>query len=344
MKTTALDSSEYLVISNDDLLTEILFRLPVSSLVIFKSVSKRWINLITNPSFTLRRSQNPILEPPSGLFIQRENPFIYAFVPLDIKIPSPCTTFSLEFDSQKAEILQSCNGLILCRNMSHNLYVYNPSTNRSKPIPKPLLNASRFLNLRYRFTLQKQAIGVFVCDRFPFQCFRNGGFNNGIYWNGGIHWLDGINMVSLYMLDVEHPVLAIIETPRESLSGVYHQKLFESGGCLLLLCIGPFDSRQLSIYEMSKRCSSWSMKYIVNFDDIRVKYLKTFAWKRPERVCASVQCIVIGKKEEDSFLVIGIYGKMIKYNMVSKTTCKICDLDSLDSSDCFEFIASFAGV
>ncbi|KAK9051346.1 hypothetical protein SSX86_027973 [Deinandra increscens subsp. villosa] len=312
-------SSAHAVVSNDDLLTEILLRLPVSSLVIFKSVSKRWLNLITNPNFTLRRSQNPI----------RRSPFV-------------------TFDSQKTEILQSCNGLLLCRNTSRNLHVYNPSTNRFKTVPEP----QRYHNARRRF----RKVGGFrmafdpsdsphykilyagmplyhheveiqiyssetsnwsVCrNRFPFLCFING--------------------------DVEHPVLTSIQTPRES-PGDY-QKLFESGGCLLLLCTGRFDLRHLSIYEMSKGCCSWSVKYVVDLDEIRVRYPQTRRWKRPEWFCAGVRCIMIGEKEEDSFLVMERYGKMIKYKMVSKTICKICELDSLDSSASFEFIASFAGV
>ena len=54
---------------NDDLLIEILIRVPVISLVQFKSVCKRWLSLISNPSFRLRRNQIPTFDPPCGLFL-----------------------------------------------------------------------------------------------------------------------------------------------------------------------------------------------------------------------------------------------------------------------------------
>ncbi|KAL9409366.1 hypothetical protein AB3S75_047707 [Citrus x aurantiifolia] len=45
------------VIGNlDDLLTEILLRLPIKSLLKFKSVSKHWLSLISNPVFCHRLS------------------------------------------------------------------------------------------------------------------------------------------------------------------------------------------------------------------------------------------------------------------------------------------------
>ncbi|MFS8027578.1 putative F-box domain-containing protein [Helianthus anomalus] len=43
-----------LIGSNDDLLTEILLRLPVTSILLFKSVSKHWRLLLRHRHFTHR--------------------------------------------------------------------------------------------------------------------------------------------------------------------------------------------------------------------------------------------------------------------------------------------------
>ncbi|GJU36975.1 protein N-terminal asparagine amidohydrolase [Tanacetum coccineum] len=44
-------------------------------------------------------------------------------------------------------------------------------------------------------------------------------------------------------------------------------KLFESLGCLVLVCRDCIGSSKFSIYEMRKECYVWSSKYIVNTDD-----------------------------------------------------------------------------
>ncbi|GJR65627.1 cytosolic glyceraldehyde-3-phosphate dehydrogenase [Tanacetum coccineum] len=43
------------VLSNEDLLIEILLRFPAISLHLFKSVSKHWLSLITSPAFAFLR-------------------------------------------------------------------------------------------------------------------------------------------------------------------------------------------------------------------------------------------------------------------------------------------------
>ena len=203
MEETAkkLRSSVESVISNDDLLTEILVRLPVLSLVYFKSVSKRWLSLIKDASVTFRRKLDPL----SGLFLKKysskedySESYSYDFLPLDIRIPICRSSFT--FDpvvrlKRDVEILHSCNGLLLfCT--SGNIYVYNPSiTNMFKLIPEPDNVTHYYSGLKMAFdptksphyklygklvyddhdhnwvqihtTLQKRAIGVFVAINFP---------------------------------------------------------------------------------------------------------------------------------------------------------------------------------
>lgn len=90
-------------------------------------------------------------------------------------------------------------------------------------------------------------------------------------------------------------------------------KLFNSRGCLLLLHRGNFDSKELYVYEMSNGCSEWSMKYIVNLDDITAPL--------PERwsIKSNVHYIVLGEREDDSFIVMKLPEQVVQYKIVSKT-------------------------
>ncbi|GAA0159316.1 hypothetical protein LIER_16123 [Lithospermum erythrorhizon] len=62
-------TSAEIVASIDDLLIHILLLLPTRSLVLFKSVLRHWVALITNSKFSLLR--NPYPNPATGLYLQR---------------------------------------------------------------------------------------------------------------------------------------------------------------------------------------------------------------------------------------------------------------------------------
>ncbi|GJW08742.1 hypothetical protein Tco_1571165 [Tanacetum coccineum] len=94
-------------------------------------------------------------------------------------------------------------------------------------------------------------------------------------------------------------------------------KLFESLGCLVLVrkdCIG---SREFTIYEMRKGCSVWSIKYVVNTDDFMNPLLE--GWS----IRSIVWSIVLGEREEDSFLMSNLSAKIVleltQENTLSKT-------------------------
>lgn len=138
------------VASVDDLLLEILFRLPVKPLLRFKTVSKHWLSLITNPKFSLNHSINHCPNPALGLFLPcpSSSPEInpeFEYIHFDIHNPITSPPFTkLEFakDSAGITILQSCNGLLLCSSFRAQepkccYYVYNPTTKQFFILPKP---------------------------------------------------------------------------------------------------------------------------------------------------------------------------------------------------------------
>nr|GEX67240.1 hypothetical protein [Tanacetum cinerariifolium] len=178
LKTDNELHSSTVVLGNDDMLIEILLRLPLLSLRLFKSVSKHWLSLITSPDFTLRRKKITTIDPP-------------------------------------AEIVN------------------------------------------------------------------------------------------------EHPILTTIELPR-----TFGGKLFESGGSLLLLSNDDIDSRKLNVSEMKNGCCEWSVKYIVNLNDIMMP--SPNMWRTEDRVRA----IVSGERKEDSFMIIHLLSKVVQYNPVLRLSAR----------------------
>nr|GEU36093.1 hypothetical protein [Tanacetum cinerariifolium] len=136
----------YLVFTNEDLLTEILIRLPILRIHLFTTISKQWLQIFTSPYFTDRRRKIPILNPPAGIFANHlRSLFECDFMSLDPRLESRKLTidnsFTLGFNEEAyhVNILQSCNGLLLCSGWGSPAfyYVYNPSTNLFKRISQP---------------------------------------------------------------------------------------------------------------------------------------------------------------------------------------------------------------
>ncbi|GKC84711.1 hypothetical protein Tco_1140428, partial [Tanacetum coccineum] len=90
----------------------------------------------------------------------------------------------------------------------------------------------------------------------------------------------------------------------------YDRKLFKSRDSLLLLCKDYDHSRHLNIYEMKNGYSVWLLKYFVKLDDTMRPYP---TWRMPATYwrCRDMLSIVLGERDEDSFMVIELSGKIL---------------------------------
>ncbi|EEF39349.1 hypothetical protein RCOM_1104900 [Ricinus communis] len=146
----------------EDLVIEILLRVPTKELLRCKCVSKQWLSLISDPHFCASHSR----------FQQSFNPRITAlFLDVNKHIPefqviplvsSPFTSGAFVvkdyFNVRRAKILQSCNGLLLCRSSflvhfgvnrhpyfedfdindrGYFYFIYNPTTRQFKKLSLP---------------------------------------------------------------------------------------------------------------------------------------------------------------------------------------------------------------
>nr|XP_043625449.1 F-box protein At5g07610-like [Erigeron canadensis] len=283
-------------------------------------------------------------------------------------------------DASKVEVLQSCNGLILCgirTDPADKIYVYNPSNNVFKMLP-PILNMkyNRQLDkIRLAFdptksphykVLHAQQIGYDPIRRRPYwfqtriyssetSCWRScsikyptqwfsGYFYKGVYWNDAIHWLDHWNRVRHFKLDVEHPPDTTTQIPI-TLHWNNYKELFESCGCLLFASYaGDYHPKCMEIYEMRNGYTGWSLRYIVNYEESSLAAFLKMQKMSSVKFSFKFLFIVVGEREEESFVVMEVCRKIVKYNLLLKSLHTLCDMDIHYLTDTFSFIASFASV
>ncbi|GKC71647.1 retrovirus-related pol polyprotein from transposon TNT 1-94, partial [Tanacetum coccineum] len=121
------------------------YDMPILCIRLFTTVSKQWLRILTSPDFTRNRNEIQNIDPSAGLFVNHiTSSFRCVFVSLDTRIKSKKYTsdksFTLGYPESvdNVNILQSCNGLLLCIGWegTHFYYVYNPFTNMVKMIPE----------------------------------------------------------------------------------------------------------------------------------------------------------------------------------------------------------------
>ncbi|GJZ16277.1 hypothetical protein Tco_0551954 [Tanacetum coccineum] len=307
----------HLVFTNDDLLTEILIRSPILCIYLFTTVSKQRLQILTSPDFTNRCKKIPNLDPPVGIFNNHHRRlFKCEFVSLDPRLESRKSTMDNSFtfgsneEADHVKILQSCNGLLLCSGsgLLAFYYVYNPSINLFKRLPQPKtshddshLHATGVLRMTFDPTKS--------CDYKVVQLFA---------------CIHSDLEIQVYSLETDIP-------------GILHLqgRLFESRGCLLLACRDDIDSREFTIYEMVKGCFVWTVRYLVNADEFMTPFHERWS------IQSTMWSIGLGEREEDSFLVIKLSGKVVKYNILSKTISQIFDIGSNPMDDDYEFFPSY---
>ncbi|GJR49160.1 hypothetical protein Tco_1317263 [Tanacetum coccineum] len=167
----------------------------------------------------------------------------------------------------------------------------------------------------------------------------------------GLH--RGRNFLKSFGGPSNDPILLLMEIPHMlHLEG----KFFESCGCLLLVSRDDIGYTEFTIYEMMKGSPVWSVRYLVNIEQLMNPLPE--GWS----IRTSVWSICLGEGEEDAFMVINLSGKVVKYNLISKTNTEIFDIRSnqMDDDDdddavvfyppfevdpnLYEFIPSFASV
>lgn len=165
-------------------------------------------------------------------------------------------------------------------------------------------------------------------------------FNGGVYWKGRMHWLSTLQFESepvsslsdcLYF-DVEKESLGTFPRPPIGVRSSSRRSLYfgESEDHLHVIQVGPYDT-SLSVYEMKSDYSEWFVKYRIDLDPIsrafpEMKEKDIFDVNCEYQYAVNVLSLVRRENfQEDSFLILDVPGKIIRYNLVDRSFKLIWD-------------------
>ncbi|GMP36604.1 hypothetical protein CsSME_00008678 [Camellia sinensis var. sinensis] len=343
------------VIGDDDLLSRILIRLPAKPLFRFKTVSKRWCSLISDP-YVLQRWISP--KSPSSFFLRRYSRFSHNIkfnhVSLNglVKHNSSIAPLYLDFfDNRDLVIIsKSCNGLLLCTSSCPGLdccnhsrcYVLNPTTQQYSTIPRPVdggqydhivsinlafdpslslhykiiaLISRRDLSPEYRSTVYSPETRTWV-NSVPVIYPLDMIIANGVFSDGKIHWLRRHSETSL-AYDINRNESFPFPMPYSiAKSPAYFG---ESGGYLLFIESIQNWGNQFDVWGLESDYSHWFVKYRV---DLEMGAL-TFPGIMYE---VEVLCFLGGEIEGNLCLIFYLSCQVISYNFKDRSFRKVCNL------------------
>ncbi|XP_076952089.1 F-box protein At5g07610-like [Bidens hawaiensis] len=184
-------------------------------------------------------------------------------------------------------------------------------------------------------------------------------FGSGAYWNGAIHWVPSCPNPSYFDLNLEQ--LQKLPFPMqvrvENLGGYFPIYFGESRGHLHLVAYVKHESRfYLNVYEMLGDHSGWFVKFKVDLHDLPEYYPNIneihsiyrdreiidfiepedarYGWLVTYRVephgnvikcICNIQVIDVVRGEEDTFMVLKMQQKILRYNVLDKSVKQLFD-------------------
>ncbi|KAF3639946.1 F-box protein like [Capsicum chacoense] len=305
MRTESSSWQAEKVAGNDDLLREILSRLPGTSLLRFRCVCRHWRLIISSPDLRqLQSCRSTCIS--TGLFLFRKSNrryhldhhvnFSFSGVAKN-RVPCNIRTFIESFRS--VEPIHYCNGLLclkLCLDNDEVFYcVYNHCTNRYTNIPKPDIDDDHddeIVAMNLAFDPSKSSNYKIVCVvkgrlgllRFLTFCaestWKESGqevrvrgeysyyFGKGVFSNGAIHLVS--KSEPFLCFDVDNECLKVM--PSTSIHEGHNRRKIkyfgESNGKLHLIEENVLRPTLLNVFELEKDYSKWFVKYVVDVDDL----------------------------------------------------------------------------
>ncbi|EOY22797.1 hypothetical protein QUC31_007925 [Theobroma cacao] len=299
---------------------------------------------------------------PSALFLRvppSSNKPKYHFLSLDGNpVRDPIRSLTFADDSAGISILQSCNGLLLCRSnrrtgeYNRNYYIYNPTTNKYTILPQP---ANRIPNtifcviLAFDPSRSSYYKVVFVRSSrsspylYQLEIYSSEtqlwsysseipkvNYSRWAYCCGAIYWMSYSRNFLCFEVDQER----FREIPMPEIPDDWGQQPIcryfrELGGRLhLILTNGRHSTRQFDVYEMEKDLSGWFVKYRVDLNALISQHpemTRSYAHPSDWDYHAFSVLAVVCKESEGSFMVLHIPGKAISYSFKDRTCTLLHD-------------------
>ncbi|XP_010423187.1 PREDICTED: F-box protein At5g07610-like [Camelina sativa] len=186
-------------------------------------------------------------------------------------------------------------------------------------------------------------------------------YKDTVFWNGAVHCY-GPRTSDCISFDINKEEIKILPLPNldheedeEPLPDPNTLRyLDESGGNLYFIEVNDQSSSDIPIYEMERNSSSWSLKYNVDLEPLLAAFPEMIRTEYyTDRWIYTFSVIRFVKEETDaeSYIVLHIPNKAVKYNFITKTFKKLCPLVNDAPEDAFyrfqrtfQFIESLANV
>ncbi|XP_042988349.1 F-box/kelch-repeat protein At3g06240-like [Carya illinoinensis] len=177
----------------EEVVVEILLRLPVKSLVRFRCVSKRWLSLISDPRLAksqFKRAadhiQRLLFPTPFGLgSLEVDAPFGDGSALRELFVP-------FKQPDLRLNLLGSCDGLVFASHYDHkDFYIWNPSTGEHRKLPDPGISPHPDNEYMYGFGYDS-SIDDYKVIVIAFLPPRPCPGYVGALCGGAVHWLGGV--------------------------------------------------------------------------------------------------------------------------------------------------------
>ncbi|KAK8618201.1 hypothetical protein V6N13_132202 [Hibiscus sabdariffa] len=343
---SAMSYSKTPKLNNNDVMSDILLRLPLKDLVGCKCVCKWWNSLISDPVFKLNYSQRNPQYNVSGFFLQK---FLFLelhskllFFPCEGQInAAPKPSLSFIEDDKGVRIQHACSGLLLCSSFrcgeeDRKYYVCKPTTKQYFSLPNPECRTVFGINITYDPNRSPQYKIVCICDSYISKNHRQikiyspatgswkpSGkpfivsdedmlFNRGVFCNGALHWVGKGNLALRFNPEIEVLVTMPMPPIQEELTERKVRYFGESGGHLLLIEAYGLLTAGFDIMEMKADYSGWFIKYHLNLGRVA---MQCPAVERANRL--SILHIVHHRveDEDESFMVIHVPGEFVSFKI-----------------------------
>lgn len=199
----------------------------------------------------------------------------------------------------------------------------------------------------YQIEIYSSETRSWKLSTLSFTALVNTSFGNGVYWNGAIHWINSWGDFLYFNLDEER--IGTIPMPPVPIPFGYKERrrvhFGESYDHVHLIEINGPPTILFDVYELKRDYSGWFVKYHVDLNPIATAFpemiRRSYVPYELDYYSFLILSIVRREKDEDSFLVLHIRGKALRYNLVDKSFYKLCDFAPTESGVEFDGYLKF---
>ncbi|PIN07953.1 hypothetical protein CDL12_19485 [Handroanthus impetiginosus] len=211
----------------EEIITDILSRLPVKSLLRFKSISQSWRSLISSQSFIKTHletsTKNPAFAHHSmvSIIVNTRNNYELQHCSLrsflfKAVIYASHSDFSIDISIRSVRLIGCCNGLVCILINRKDFFLWNPSTRESKKLPDIDSGMSSDQILQHGFGFDESG-GSWTRMNNHLDDGYIVGTETGTFVSGNLHWTKTKKELNwqLYIssLDLKNEVYGIVEQP-----------------------------------------------------------------------------------------------------------------------------------